>query len=212
MAEFLLQIFYAVPIAGVLFGVALLMSKSGRWRPDRLIAMLERFLERPLRGYLAIICIALTALILTTLWTGIPLPAVHDEFSYLLAADTFAHGRITNPTPHFWEHFETFHVLLQPTYMSKYPPGQGLFLAVGQVLWHPILGVWLSAVLASAACYGMLRVWFSSRSRGWAFVGGTLFALHPLLTRWGHLYWGGSVAAFGGALLFGNARYLLYAL
>jgi hypothetical protein len=131
---------------------------------------------------------------------GVPEPRVHDEFSYLLAADTFAHGRLTNPTPPAWPALQTFHVLLRPTYASKYPPGQGLCLALGQVTTGlPIVGAWFAAAALTAAA-GWAAAGFS---RGWGVAVAAVVAVHPQVVEWSQTYWGGSVAATGGALLLG---------
>jgi hypothetical protein len=102
-----------------------------------------------------------------------------------------------------WEHFETFHVLQQPAYASKYPPGQGLLLALGQVIADPIVGVWLAAALACAAITWMLMAWLPAR---WALLGGLLSAVHPEVLLWSQRYWGGCLALAGGALVIGGFR------
>src|SRR6266566_3397804 len=108
-------------------------SLGSRWfeKVEAFFAKLSR------RRALSVVLVGLVALTLRAALIPVlpvPEPIVHDEFGYLLAADTIAHGHVTNPPHPMWVHFETFSVLQQPTYQCYGPPMQGLVLAAGSLI------------------------------------------------------------------------------
>ena len=161
------------------------------------------------------------ALLLVILWTGfrlvelkhsgIPKAQVTDEFSYLLGADTFAHGRLVNPPHPLAAFFESPHILVRPVYASKYPPGHALFLALGQRLFgSPFYGVLMGNALM-LFCFCLMLYTFAPYP--WALVVSALVALlfSPgtfwLNANWDGMYWttsywgGPALVASGAALV-----------
>src|SRR6266849_3733165 len=179
------------------------------WKPatgDRFFRNMEnlfsRLAVRKTRAVFLLFFATLTVRLAVLPLLPLPVPGIHDEFSYLLMADTFVHGRLANPPHPMWVSFETFHVNWHPTYSSMYPPAQGFILALGQLLGNPWIGVLLSNAFMCVAIFWALQAWMPSR---WAFLAAGFAALKFGITSyWVNSYWGGATAAIGGALVLGG--------
>jgi hypothetical protein len=196
-----------VAIEGAATAIAVAVAFA--W-PDLLarpISRMEKGVDRLARRQgLCVALVAFSAILLRLAILPIhpiPLPSVSDDFSNLLAADTFAHGRLSNPTPAMWMHFETIHVDMKPTYASMYFPAQGLIMAAGIALFgHPWFGILIFGGLMCGAICWMLQGWLPP---SWALLGGFLAVLRlGLFSYWTNSYHtAGVVSALGGALVLG---------
>lgn len=163
---------------------------------------LHRLANRRRAAVLSVVLLVLLGRLALMGSLGIPRPAIADEFGYLLTADTLAHGRMSNPTPPIWKPFETINVIQTPTYQSQYPIGYPALLALAQVaLKNPWWAVYLITALMCGAITWMLQAWMPPY---WALLGGLFVALRfGLFSYWMNSFWGGSLTALGGALVFG---------
>lgn len=159
-------------------------------------------LASPFKQILAVGVFALVARAIFLPWLGPAIPHFHDEYSLLFQAQTFLAGRLANPTPAFWQHFETIHLNVVPAYASMYFPGRSVPLLLGLVLAdNAWVGVWISVIALCMAATWMLRAWVAAP---FALLGGILIALRlGVFSYWANSYWSGAPAAFAAMLILG---------
>lgn len=151
--------------------------------------------------FLAALPLALRLILL--LHCPVPAPSGSDDFGYTLLGDTLAHFRLSNPPHALNQFFETPFTLQDPAYSSIYPLGQGIVLALGQLLFRlQWAGVLLSVSALCSLCYWMLRAWIAPP---YALLGGLLAVIQfGPLSYWTNSYWGGAPTACAGCLVFGS--------
>jgi len=182
------QLVYCALLIALMGGITKVMTAPFRWRWEMIESRLRKLARRRTLCWIGSgLLVLVVRIALLPIWP-IPKASVYDEFSYLLQADTFAHGRLTNPPHPLWQFFESAYILQQPTYASRFPPAQAIALAMGQVIFgHPWFGVWLSAgVLAAVLCWA-LQGWFPP---GWALLGAFIGLDLCLFSYWMNSYWG----------------------
>src|SRR5438132_3883719 len=93
--------------------------------------------EKTMLSLLVVLCIIFSLVISFVVFQDAIVSS--DEWSYLIQAHIFSHGRLAVPSPMHREFFDYVHIVNNGRYYSKYPPGWPCLLAIGVFLGVPRL-------------------------------------------------------------------------
>ena len=99
------------------------------------MTILEGKGEKTILSLLVLLCIIFSLVISCLVFQDSI--ASSDEWSYLIQAHIFSHGRLAVPSPIHREFFDHVHIVNNGRYYSKYPPGWPFLLAIGVLLGVP---------------------------------------------------------------------------
>jgi hypothetical protein len=107
-------------------------------------------------------------------------PAVKDEYCYLIQARQIAGGRLWMPKHAVADAFDTFYMISDPVYASKYFPGTAVALAAALKLGLP---PWSASLALSGAAVGLLYLLLTELLDGWAGLLGSVLLLSMQMFR-----------------------------
>jgi hypothetical protein len=149
----------------------------------------------------------------TTHFADLP-PAYHDEYSYLLQAETFMDGRLSYPPMTIRpDLFHQMHVLNEHRTASRYFPWTGLWMAPFVALGIPVWGHYIAGALSACFFYLSLvqrlpqRISLASgfliaASPGLAVFSNLLLAHHPTMLALSIFLWAFLRMLYSGCLCF----------
>lgn len=130
-------------------------------------------------------------------------PAYHDEYSYLVQAETLRAGRISYPSPSRLPHlFDQVHVLNEGQFASRYYPGTGLWIVPWLGTGTPQQAQWFAQAIIAWLAFWTARHW-GGRLTG--VLSGLLVALSPGLVLFSNLLLAHHPCLVGGALAYYGA-------
>jgi hypothetical protein len=95
-------------------------------------------------------------------------PILHDEYAYLIQSNMLASGHLWLPRHEQADFFDTFHLITDRAYASKYGPGTAIACAPAALLHLP---PWLTPLLLSGLAVGLIYLLatelFDDPSAGW---------------------------------------------